>query len=365
LLLFLLACVDPEPQFVSVRDLDKALASADTPALCAGLKMAEGDTRHAAAEKLKDYGLDASCLCERLQYDGRWDPSILGGLSGAKDEAKVGCVGTLLDDPAQPDRAALVTALLKIPAARPRLLQAAASEADPAVRAAALAVYRGTKDPAEVKTLEEILATNTDTSLRIAAAGALLGQDSAEPALRQAVVKDSAPLVRGAALASWQSVHPAVYAQVACTVLMEDTAWEVRMAALATFRGTRDPAQIQCLKDRALKEEPSPEVRAALLATLTSSPAKGAADVLCDVIPAWVKTYVKDAPPAEGDDILKAQNNRDFERSYDCAQAAARQAGSYTCAGKAYVGAFYREVGGKSGVPSCGGGSRASNEIVF
>ena len=97
----------------------------------------------------------------------------------------------------------------------------------------------------------------------------------------------------------------------------------------------------------------------------TPTPCPVGSDVLCDVIPAWVKTYVKDAPPSEGDDILRAQNNRDFERSYACAQAAARQAGSYTCAGKAYVGAFYREVGGKSGVPSCGGGSRASNEIVF
>jgi hypothetical protein len=136
------------------------------------------------------------------------------------------------------------------------------------------------------------------------------------------------------------------------------------------MRATRDPEQLACLTERLDKEESAPEVRAALLKTLSSSADPVAARALCDAIPGWVKRYVRDAAPSEGDDILKAHNNRDFEKSYDCAQAAMRQSGGYTCHGKAYVGAFFRDVGGKASVPNCdgkGGGKSSSSagEIVF
>ncbi|MDP2313263.1 MAG: HEAT repeat domain-containing protein [Pseudomonadota bacterium] len=369
MLFLLLACVDSEPAFVSVRDLDKAHASADTPALCAGLRMKDAPTRESAAEKLKDYAYDSSCLCERLQYDGRWDPSILSGLAKATDAEKTGCVGTLLDDAAQPERPALVTALLKIPVARARIVTAAASDADPTVRAAAMTVFRNSKDPAELAQVQGWLASDPDATVRAAAASALLGQAAAEGALRDATSKDQDPGVRAAALATYHSLKVADFDTVACAALLEDAAPAVRLAALDTMRATRDPEQLDCLRRRATTQEDAPEVRAALLKTLASTAAPEAAKVLCDTIPWWVKTYVKDAAPGEGDDILRAQNDRDFERSYDCVQTAVRQAGGYTCAGRAYVGAFFRDLGGKAGVPSCGGtggaGGAASNEVVF
>ncbi len=367
MLLFLLGCVGSEPAFVSVRDLDKALASGDTPALCAGLRMKDDETRREAAEKLKDYGFDSACLCERLKRDGRWDPPVLSGLSGSKDAEKTGCAGTLLDDAAGPERVALVTALLKLPTARARLATAAATEADPAVRAAAMAVYRGTKDPAEIALLTEMLAKDADPSVRAGAAGALLGQATAASALRSAVGSDPAANVRGAALETYHSLHPADFDAVVCAALMADPEPAVRIAALSTLRATRDPEQLACLRQRATTAEPAPEARAALLRALGSSSAKEAADILCDAIPGWVKAYVKDAPPAEEDDILKAQNDRDFERSYDCVQAAVRQSGGYTCAGRVYVTGYFRGLGGKSAMPGCAGGGQrpASNEIVF
>ncbi len=368
MLFLLLACVDSEPNFVSVRDLDKAHASGDTSALCAGLRMKDGATREAAATKLKDYAFDSSCLCERIQYEGRWDAPILSGLAKATDAEKVGCVGTLLDDPAQPERTALVTALLKIPVARAHLVKAAGVDPDPTVRAAALTVFRNTKDPAELAQVQGWLATDPDATVRAAAAGALLGQPGAEAALRDAATKDTEPAVRAAALTTYPSLKPADLDTVSCKALLEDTSPEVRIAALGTMRATRDAEQLACLRQRATVEEASPEVRAALLKTLAGSAAPEAAAVLCDIIPSWVKTYVKDAAPGEGDDILRAQNDRDFERSYDCVGAAVKQGGGYTCAGRAYVGAFFRDLGGKASVPTCGAGGApraASNEIVF
>lgn len=364
----LFACVSSEPSFVSENDLDKALAGGNTPALCAGLRMKEPATREAAAEKIKDYGLEIDCLCDRLQFDGRWDPSILAGLAKATNAERVGCVGTLLDDPAQPERTGLATALLKIPVARSRLLTAAGADADPAVRAAAMPTFRSSKDPAEIAQVQGWLASDPSPVVRAAAATALLGQSTAEGALRDAVAKDADPYVRGAAIATYATIKPADFDDVVCKALLEDAAPEVRIAALGAMRATRDPEQLACLRTRATTEETSPEVRAALLGTLKSSAAPEAAKVLCDVIPEWVRLYVKDAAPAEGDDILKAQNDRDFEKSYDCAQAAVKRGGGYTCAGRAYVGAFFRDLGGKASVPSCGGaprGASASNEIVF
>ncbi len=367
LIVLLSACVDSEPAFVSERDLDKAFGTGDTPSLCAGLRMEEPKTREAAAEKLKDYGLDSSCLCDRLKYDDRWDLSILQGLADAEDAAKVGCVATLLDDPTAPERAELVKALNRIPAVKDRVRAAAASDTDPAVRAAAINVYRNTKVEAERKLLEGWLASDPDAGIRAAAANALFDQPAAKAAI-EAAVKDTDPVVRGAALRALPTAKSENFATVVCDALMTDTAPEVRLAALEAVKATRDPAVLACLEKRALTEETDATVRAALLKTLSTNGSKQASDTLCTIIPSWVKMYVTEKLPEEAEDVLKAQNSRDFERSYDCAAAASKQGGSYTCIGRMYVNTFYRDVGGKVGVPNCGGGGSsggASNEIVF
>ena len=369
MLVFLVGCMDMEPKFVDARDLDKALGSGDTAALCAGLRMKDEGTRRAAAEKLKDYGLDSSCLCERLEYDGRWDPAILSGLKGSKDVAKVGCVGDLLGDPTQPDRASLATVLVGIPATRPRVVKAANEDTDPAVRAAAFAVYCGTKDPAELAILTTALASHSDAGVRVAAATALHGQASADTVLTTASNDDADPAVRGAALATMVSYHPAELTPRLCDAMMKDPAAEVRIQAVTALRATRDPAQLACLRARLTTEEAEPTVRAAVLAAVKASSSPLAADLLCEAIPGWVTMYVKDAAPEESDSILRAQNDRDQARSYDCVQAALRRGGGYSCHGREYVASFFRELGGKAPVPACDGkrsrGGAASNEVSF
>ncbi|MFN7146711.1 MAG: HEAT repeat domain-containing protein, partial [Myxococcota bacterium] len=210
------------------------------------------------------------------------------------------------------------------------------------------------------------LTSDPNPTVRAAAAAALFGQESAAAALSTAATGDAEASVRAAAIGTLTSIKPADFDAVVCGALLDDAAPEVRVAALGAMRATRDPEQLACLTARMAREETSPEVRAALLKTLQSTSAPEASKALCDGIPAWVRMYVKDTAPSEGDDILKAQNNRDFENSYACAAAAAKQAGGYTCAGKEYVGAFFRDVGGKGG-PSCraGGKKSASNEVEF
>ncbi|MFZ5480963.1 MAG: HEAT repeat domain-containing protein [Myxococcota bacterium] len=367
MLLFLAAgCLSSEPTYVSTRDLDKAHATGDTAALCAGLKMKDEKTRSLAAEKLKDYTLDNSCLCERLSYGGRWDPAIVGGLKGGKEPA-LACVGALLDDPKQPDRAALAKALVQIPAAKARVREAAAGDADAEVRAAALAVYAGTKDPEEIALLVKGLGENPDAAWRAGAAATLLGQAAAKDALTAAAQKDADAGVRAAALNSLHALHADGLDEVLCGALADADAG-VRAKAASLMKGTRDAEQLACLGARVVAEEPDPGVRAAVLDAVKASGSPEAAKVLCDGIAPWVKLNVKDAVPGDDEGILRAQNDRDPDHSYDCAAAAMKRTAGFTCHGRQYVAAFYKDVGGKVGVPDCDGKTRrvaASNEVSF
>ena len=73
-------------------------------------------------------------------------------------------------------------------------------------------------------------------------------------------------------------------------------------------------------------------VRASTLNALYRSPSDEAALVLCNAIGPFLRMYVKtgiaDTLPAVN--IIEQQNNRDFERSYECVQKALRQ-GGYSC----------------------------------
>lgn len=365
MLLFLIGCMIAEPSYVGVSDVQRAQAKGETAPLCAGLRMKDEATREAAAEALSK--VDSACLCARLVREGRWDAPILSGLAGAK-HARVACAGDLLDDAAQPDRVALTTELLKIPAARARLVRAAGDDADLGVRAAALASLRGTTDKDEIAALVARLAdTASDPAERAAVASVLAGRTEATDALRAAIDGDADAAVRAAALESWQSLRTADRTAVVCDRLLRDEAPEVRARAAGVLRATRDPEQLACLRTRMVTEEPDARVRAALLAGLRASPAPEAADILCDAIPFWIAGYVGDEAPTEDLDILVAQNIRDPDGSYACAEAAMRASKGASCRGRAHLGAFFRTLGGRGPVPDCDGRRRpaASNEISF
>jgi hypothetical protein len=350
----LAGCTTPEPNFVEVPELHQAHARGEPKVICAGLKMDADGTRQEAAKILRDWHKEAPCLCERLQREGRWDAAILAGLADAERDDRVGCVAELLDDPTQPDRAALVEAMLHIeaPAVKARVLVAAKSEADPEVRAAAMIALRGSKDPADVSALVDMMTKETNPSLRAAAARALSSVAPANDALLAAVKGDADPGVRAAAVGALTGLPGR--SEGICAALADADA-QVRAAAATAGSGTRDAAVVTCLAKKLDGTEEAGEARAAVLGSLRKSPLPEAAKALCDAIPGWVRAYVKDKVPERfGDlDIAHAQNDRDFEQSYDCMQKAVR-AGGYTQCGKAYVTDWFQQVGGKVSVATCG-----------
>jgi hypothetical protein len=113
---------------------------------------------------------------------------------------------------------------------------------------------------------------------------------------------------------------------------------------------------IQCLKKRLLEEEPSGAVREATLAALGASPSDHAAEVLCDAIGPFLRLHVRDqiADRIPGANIIEVQNNRDFERSYECVGKALRQ-GGYSCYARNHLGHWYKRLGGKASTPWCPG----------
>jgi len=70
-----------------------------------------------------------------------------------------------------------------------------------------------------------------------------------------------------------------------------------------------------------------------------------------------VRSYLKEGMPDKvpGTDIIAAQNDRDFERSYECVARASASSGGYSCFGKKYVNGWFRELGGSTSVPKCPG----------
>ena len=94
-----------------------------------------------------------------------------------------------------------------------------------------------------------------------------------------------------------------------------------------------------------------------LLKVLKSSPSDKAAMTLCDAIPFWMRTYVvKDIPEkTPGTGIIKAQNDRDWDRTYECLDKALRQSSGYSCYARMYVAGWFKIVGGSAFVPKCPG----------
>jgi hypothetical protein len=366
-MLLLLACAPSEPAYVERADLDRAVARSDFGALCAGLKMEDEGVRTEAAEKLVRFpAAKIGCLCERMVRNGAWDAAVLSGMSKVKDDEHVGCAAKLLDDPAQKDRAGLAAALRKIkaPAVRARLVAAAKAEPDAEVRASALAALAGTDDAGEKAAL---VAALSDPSAAIRAAGAAALQGEKEPAVLALVATDPDAGVRAGALTGSRGADG--WSAAACDRLLHDTDPLVRAQAATLMKGTRAPEEWACLRERAFTQEDDAGVRLALLQSLSKTSAPAASDVLCEVIPFWVKTYVGDAQVQRDSDldVIHWQNERDFNRSYDCVAAAQKKAGAYTCWGKGYVADQFREFGGKVGVPKCagGGGVVYSNEVTF
>ncbi|RME25466.1 MAG: hypothetical protein D6798_08890 [Deltaproteobacteria bacterium] len=358
------------PSHVSSADIDDALARRHYKTMCVGLEMRDDDVRRHAADRLesiadndppdpKGLEIGRDCVCEHLVDDrGELDLAIAEGLKGSQRDDMVGCLAEVAERPDLPNKAEAVRALANTAAkvgrdGLARIAQDTATASE--IRVAATQAIAGNADYRDV--LLKLATQDSDPAVRAAAALGIakFEGDDVIAALRKLATEDPEGSVRGAALAALKKARAEGIDELLCTAMMEDESPEVRSRAILAFKGTKRPEAIRCLRTRAFTEEPDASVRGALLTVLKSSPSQDAADVLCDAIPAWVRWYGKDDMPdvVPNADIAKAQNDRDWERSYQCLQRAYSQRGSYSCYGKRYVGWWFKQVGGNGFVNKC------------
>ncbi|MFT5587346.1 MAG: hypothetical protein ACI9VR_004955 [Cognaticolwellia sp.] len=362
------------PPYVDSMNVDDAFAHQRYKVVCKGLEMEDPETRTHATKKLTDVTepIAAECTCQ-FAWDSAahtFDSAILEGLEGSDREDMVSCFLPALEDAQLEERANLVTMLNKtrVPAVKERMAGLAKdSSQDAGVRAAAIAALAGSMEATQVATLVELLG-DEDGSIRAAAAKALKGQsdETTLAALRTSLELDTEPEVRAAALKVLKGAKVDDATELVCTAMIEDESPIVRKAAVMSFKGTKRQAAMDCLRRKTLTEEKDGDVRGAVLSVLKGSPHEDAGDVLCDAIPFYMRTYIKNRDPSKvpGTDIAAAQNDRDFENSYVCYQKALRKTSGWTCHGRQYVSSWYREVGGKGYVPRCSGDPGAG-EVVF
>ncbi len=358
----LTACEVP-PNYVENGDISDAMARQQYKTVCVGLKMKDEKTREFAASKMKEITepIARECVCEHAKdAKGGLDIAIATGLRGTDRDELAECLTPLVADASLANRLEAVVALGQIPAraSRDALAQVAAeSGAATEVRAAALGAIGG--DPAYTDTLLGILASDGDAGTRAAAAKGLHGIKEAKvvEAFAKAMDGDADGAVRGEAMLGLKKAGAEGIDDRICKAMLEDPSPEVRKRAVLSFRGTKRKEAIDCLRERALTVEEDSEVRSALLTTIKSSPKKDAAKILCDAIPFWARNYMQEElpPKVPGADIIKAQNDRDWENSFDCIGKAYRASSGYSCFARLYVGHWYREVGGSSYLPNCPG----------
>lgn len=357
-----LAACDMTPSYVDTKDIEQAAARGAWSTVCKGLEMTEDRIRRYAAEQLWKTNAPAeeqACICEHLPVgENGWDAAIAEGLQTLDDDAVVGCLAALVERPDLDKRTEAVVALSKTtaPIARSTLAKVAAADGEVATRVYALAAIAGNKEFKE--TMVALLESPTK-ELRAAAAAGLRGIKDRTLTDRLISLSESDPEgeVRAAALLSVKAAGSSKAQEMVCKAMMDDDSPAVREAAVRSFKGTRRDSAVKCLRAKAFAEESEASVRDALLEVLKSSPNDNAALVLCDAIPFWMRTYVNDDIPDKipGTMIVKTQNDRDWERSYECFERAYRKSAGYSCFAKMHVGLWFREVGGKNYVPSCPG----------
>jgi HEAT repeat protein len=349
------------PAYVNNQDVDNAVVREAWATVCKGLEMKDDRIRRHATEKLALHRPDNAqeCICAHITApDGGHDPAISAGLVGVKLDEYVSCLADLVKRPDLPRRTEAVVALAQTaaPITRKTLAEVARAAGETETRARAVAAIGG--DPSYAADLMTLL-DDPEPIMRAAAASGLGGNKDAKvvSALLAKAKGDEEGIVRAAALIAAKASNVRGADEMICAAMLDDPSPAVRIAAIGAFRGTRRNSAAACLRKRALTIEEDASVREKLLAVLKSSPNDNAALVLCDAIPFWMRSYVIDDIPDKipGTMIVKVQNDRDWERSYDCFQKAYRNSGGYSCFAKMHVALWFREVGGSSYVPNCPG----------
>ena len=360
----LVACEIPPQRVDKSKDVDEFIVRGAYASACVALKNGDDDDlRRHTAGVLEQYPSELvanNCICDAL-YNAEahsWDAAVVDGLRGSKRDDFAQCLAPALADDAIKDRERVAMLLSGLGASSgfKALGDAARSSDDPTIRAAALKGLRGSGGFTD--TIVGALNKASEPEVREAAAQALEGRDGKDvvKALIKAARKDEDGGVRAAALSSMVKLKTLSTDEMVCDMMMSDADERVRDAAVRAFHGSKRPTSIACLKERLVTFEESETVRASTLAALGASPRDEAALALCDSIGPFLRHYVKeklqDDTPATN--IIETQNNRDWDRSYDCV-ARAKAQGGYSCYARHHLGVWIKKLGGSASTPWCPG----------
>ena len=358
------------PTYVETSsEIDAFLAQNNFNAVCVGVKMERNDDlRRYTAMRLADYPdneVANSCVCEALYKSGagKWDRAVADGLKATKRDDLALCLAAAIDDPNIDDAnlANLVRDLAGIstPAGYAAIAKITTTAQDSELRAAAVSSLRPSEPQRAL--LGDLLAEDKDPVVRAAAAEALRGVE--DPAIvakvLKAAVEDSDGLVRAAALRSVVKLRLPETDMMLCQAMLEDPDEVVRDTAVRAVKGTTRDRPLGCLNQRLKMKDESLTVRSSTLKALVASPSDKAALMLCDSVGPYLRMYAKDEAGwkeiLQTTNIMEAQNNRDYERSYECVGKALRQ-GGYSCFARNYLGHWATDLGHKGvKAPRCPG----------
>jgi len=362
-----LALAGCDPTYIETSaEVDIFMSQSRFKAVCVALKNdREHKLREYTATQLArhpDEPVATECVCKALTSfkHGPYDDAVLAGLSGSGRDDFAQCVLPAFDKAEGEERAMLVTQLAEVraPTGYAKVAEIARSTSEPtAVRIAAIKGLMPVRAE-HADLLLGALASDAEPSVRAAVAQTL--ENSEEPPVVQALVKaardDADGEVRAAALKAVVKLRIPETDQMVCDAMMNDPDERVRDRAVRSFKGSKRDAALDCLERRLKTLEESPTVRESTLTAIYASPTERAARMLCDNIGPFLRMYVKELPVTrmEGADIVKYQNNRDHERSFECVQRALGQ-GGYSCYGKYYLAVWMNDLGGKAFKPTCKG----------
>lgn len=364
-----------EPTWIETSaEVDMFISQARWSAVCVALKNDRDDKlREYAAKKLSeqaDNEVATSCLCESVMAwkHGPYDASVAQGIQGSNRDDLVQCLTPALGEELEPEeRTRLVAQIAGIgaPAGYAKVAELVTSASEtPETRVAAAAGLLPVRDE-HTDLLLGVLHNDADPKVRAEVASMFENstEDKVVKALLDAAKNDADGLVRAAGLKAVVKLKLEETDAMVCDMMMNDPDERVRDRAVRSFKGSKRPEALACLKKRLYTREESDTVRESTMKAIYASPSDIAPKILCDAIGPFVRMNVDEIPvhKMSGADIVTHQNNRDFENSYECVQKALRQ-GGYTCWGRWYLANWMEKLGGDAFKPTCKG--MAAPEVI-
>ena len=363
--MFMTACEQLPATIDEAATVDQYLVQGRYEAACVGLDSRDPEIAEYAAQRLADYGhvkAANECLCTALYnpQTHKVNYDVAGGVDGTRRDDLAECLSGALDDTVIPEseRGPIVTKIAGIgaKASYESLAKLLREDDDPSVRAGAAGGLRASKTMTDA--LLDAVEQDADASVRAAAAAALDGHKGErwENVLAKAAVEDTEGAARAAALSTLVKRKRTGNDQLLCKAMMEDESATVRDAAVRSFHGSKRAVALDCLKARLMALEEDSTVRQSTMDAVKASPSDRAADILCEVVGPFARLHIVDKIQHEipGTDIVKAQNDRDWERSLECAKRAYNM-GGHSCFSKNYLAHWIRELGGTAHAPMCPG----------